>query len=334
MSQRKPTSSRAALFVLFGVLGCGKPAERVYVDLTAVSLSTSPVVEVSDGVARGQAIRTDVALPELGQRDLFIGSEEDRAKKALEVYSKTQESAVAGVVDRLEKLYMAEVSAAQREEAQRIQDAYHVRAQEELDRLRADFEAHAETVGELRAKLAAIVGFPDPDPKSLRVPPSHDKSASAKFQDAKGLREQIIAQDTKFRDLAATRMKSLEDERAQMLARLEYQTQEQRSRAVERAREESKSVAQQSLSVLERTALSPETQLPAVAGVGSSVDSRPRAPQPIQPGTSVVESAKALKEQLDAFLRVHNYRLAKAKGRARDATQEFVAWRKKFTEGR
>lgn len=265
---------------------------------------------------------------------MFIGSAEDRAREALEYYKNAQDEAVAGVLARLERAYVVEVSQGLKDRRSAIQEEYALKTQEEIALLRKEFEEHSRVVGALRNDLTGLVGFPDPDPKSIRVPPSHDKVATDKFLKAKEIRLAIHVAGSEYKRTVETRLRALEDQRAVAMKVLEEEATKERSDALKRAEKEARAISEQAESVLERTALSPETRLPAVKGSQSSVDSRPVTPQPFVRSSPLSESPEAIREQLDVWLRVMNYRLVDRPSKGRDATEEFVQWRQKYIAGR
>ncbi len=331
-SPRKRTNSFAFAFAL-ALAGCRSSADKVYVDLSTVTLQKVATVDPV-AASEGNRYSGSVELPSLDERELFIGSAEDRAREALDVYRKAQEEAVKGVLARLEKSYSIEAARTLKEGQSEIEKQHNAEVDLEIDRLRTDFEKHAETMGTLRNDLTAIVGFPDPDPKSVRVPPTHDKEATAKFNKARGVRTLIEAANQAYTTLVRSRLGALEDKQKSMIEALSKQSDTDRAEVVRRAQAEALAVAQQAQAVLERSALAPETQLPAVPGAATSVDSLPVAAPPFTKAAPVAESPESLREQLNVFLRVMNYRLVDSPKKGRDATQEFVEWRQKYANER
>lgn len=331
---QKKRASSAFLVLILGVIGCSSDTAKVYVNLSAIPLVKTERVQTDALISSTGAYRSSVELPELEQRDLFIGSAEEKAREALEVYQTAQEQAVKTVLARLEKAYTAEITKTLRDNQRKVDDEFQTWVDSEISSLRSEFDKHAEIVGALRNDLTGLVGFPDPDPRSIRVPPSHDKEATERFQKATALRALVKEQESKYKNHVRMRLSALEDRRTALMASLAENSDIDRKVALARAQSEARAVAQQALAVLERTALSPETQLPAVTGAQSSVDSRPVISAPLIDATQMIESQESLREQLVVFLKVMNYRLVDSPKKGRDATSEFLEWRQKYANKR
>lgn len=318
---------------LGGVWGCAPDPALVYVDLDqAAALVVAPV---EAQVAVGQeALGSEQAIPDLEQRGLFIGSAAERATEALEIYRQTQEKAAKAVLDRLEKAYALEVDRAERTARAEAAQGYDERLEAMIASLHDVFVDHAEKVGELRYELDRLVGFPDPDPKSLRVPRTSDAQATKRFNDAKAVRDAIQALDDQFRTEVQSRVDALSAAHLLRLNQIGVDADADRRLALERAHRDADALAQDALVLLETTALDPNAQLAAVPGAESSVNSGPVAGRPIAKGADTAETREDLEAQLEVFIKVYRYRLSTRPSEGRDVTQEFLQWRRNYMVGR
>lgn len=328
---RKPTS-RLAWIALVGVWGCAPDPELVYVDLSSVVTASAPIVEVRPGESAGQDEMT-TAIPDMQAQDVYIGSAEERALEALQLFRNAQTRATEAVLQRLKNAYMTEAAVYESSETAALNQEYAAWLDAAMDELHQDFVVHAEQVEPLRYRLTRLVGFPDPDPGSVRVPLETNEKAYKNYEAAKALRGQINDLQAKFKATVDAKLGAIEARRDRRIAEIGAETDVLKADAVRRAQAEADAVSQVALTELERTALDPEARLPAVAGAQSSVNSG-SAPKPLEGGaTSLRESKADVEEQLGVFLKVHGYRLSKTKGKGRDATKEFLDWRRSYTDG-
>ena len=330
--KRKSRAGLWALLSLTGVCGCASGPELVYVDLSAVEPLS---VNVAPSAASGhepREIGSTGSILALEERRVFIGSAQDKASDALEVYLQTQAEAAESVLNGLRDAYMAEVDSAQRDGEQLILEEYKAWLDTEFDELHAEFVKHAKLTGPLRYELSWKVGFPDPDPGSLAT--STDEIEMRKLESVKGVRERLNALDSTFRSLVAERLGRLEREQESKMRALEAEMNGERAAALQRAQKEADAVTAQAFAILQRSALDPEAQLPAVPSVESAVNSELATRWTWQTSDPPSESQEQLRAQLAVYLRVHGFQLTEQHGEGRDVTQEFVVWRRIYLAGR
>jgi hypothetical protein len=306
----------------------------VYVDLSNAELRKSgPAVTGFRFDADSYSLVQE--LPGIEATDVFFGSAEERAIEALRVYRQTQQEAAEAVLERLKKAYLNEVELTVKTETTQADKVFAERLDKEVEAVHAVFLRYAAEVEPVRFELTQIVGFPDPDPRSLKVPLEENQVAYKRFLRARTLREQIIALDEGYRAEVARRMAAVKALRDQRLAEIESDAGALRSEAVARAKQEADRVSNDALTALEPTALDPSAQLSAIPGATASVQSGPVSVA-TQPGQSAAlrETKEDLEDQLEVFLKTYRYRRTPDKSLGRDATQEFLEWRRKFTDGR
>ncbi len=332
-TQLRKRTSKGLLLVLVGVWGCAPDPDLVYVDLDAAELRSSTTTGPAVGF-NVEAYALEQSIAPLGSTDVFFGSAEERAIEALNVYRQTQRDAAQAVLKRLRSAYLNEVALTAKAETDAADEEYTAFLTKEVDALHAVFLEHAKKVEPLRFELAQIVGFPDPDPRSLKVPLESNEKAHKRFLAARAIREQIIALDDAFRAEAARRMAVIEAAREARLVAIGQRAEARRNDALSRAQAEADKITRDALATLEPTALDPGAQLPAVPGASSSVNSGPVSVRS-QPGSVAMRETKTdLEAQLGVFLKTYRYRRTRDASLGRDATQEFLVWRRKYTDGR
>lgn len=328
---RKRTS-KAPLLFLIGVWGCASGPELVYVDMSAVEPMAVSAAPDARNEHSQEAISSSGEIPALEERSVFIGSDQDKATQALSLYLKTQEQAAESVLKGRREAYLAEVDSLQRDGEELILDEYRAWLDEAFEELHELFLQHAKKIGPLWHDLSWRVGFPDPDPGSITT--SSDQFKARTLQEAKELRIGLRAMDGEFRTLVSERLSRIEEERSSRVSAFTAEMDEKRVDALERAQKDADAVTEQAFAILERSALDPEAQLPAVPSVGSAVNSEP-APRWNWPSRDrLAESQDDLRAHLEVFLKVNGFKLAKSPGKARDVTQEFVVWRRNYLAGR
>jgi len=334
-TRSRKRTSRALLAlasVLVGAWGCVPSPELVYVDLEAAELRAAPSVPGSGGFS-AESFSIHESIADLEGKDLLIGSAEERAVQALDVYRKAQERAAQAVLDRLRAAYLAEVALYESTEAEALRAEYAVWLEAELQALHVIFVAHAEKVEPLRYDLTMLVGFPDPDPNSVKVPLQSNVRAYQNHLAAKAVRGQIKALGDDFRRAVAGRLDRINLQRAERLRAIGAQGDVMRQDALRRAQAEANAVSETTLPALERTVLDPEAKLPPVAGASSSVNSQAVTVPSAQATDLPAETTEDLESQLQVFLKTFRYRLTRTPALGRNVTQEFVKWRLKYVAG-
>jgi hypothetical protein len=204
-----------------------------------------------------------------------------------------------------------------------------------LAKISVAYQAYTDQVGPKYATLAVIAGFPDPDPNSRRKQSTTDGMAAAATKKAAALRVDIAARNQAFQDFSKATLQTAEAETnaqlKKLLADIAQETANADARASTAARAEVK-LAQAQIGQL--LADKPMLEMPAVpesrmtTSPGPTRGSQVRLPEGAnQPLTA--DSPELVKSDLDVWLAVNRYQLGR-KDAARNATQEFVAWRSQF----
>ena len=318
---------------MLGVCGCAPEPDVVFVDLSAVELRASPRTD-SSGTFDADPYSVVKAVPDLDGVNVFFGSAEERATETLDLYRETQRQAAEAVLERLKTAYIEE--ARNRAEADRAvaHREHEERLSSEIDALYGLFVAHAAEIEPLRFELAGIVGFPDPDPRSLKVPAESNQKAYKRFLAARTIRERVIALDKEYKAEVERRMEGIQLRRNALLDSIDSKETAGREEARNRARSEADKVTRDTLDALESSALETEARLPPVTGASSSVNSDPVSVGQAGTAPAKSESRDDLEAQLAVFLKTSGYRLTDSPKGGRDVTQEFLAWRRNYLAGR
>ena len=331
-SRKRKSSAVLALAVLSGAWGCSPGPELVYVDVGSVKLMQGARPQ-ADGSFRADGYSIQQSIPDLSGQDLMIGSAERRAQEALDVYKKAQEQAAQSVLERLKLAYLEEAKLYEQTEQTALKASYAQWVDSALAELHDLFVAHAEKEEPLRYALVKLVGFPDPDPNSVKVPLPENLAATKRFEAAKAVRAHLEALDKAYDAEVSSRMTEIERRKAQRLGEIAATGTAMRLDAVERARRESEAVAANALAVLEHTALDPEAKLAPVPGASSTVNSGPVSVPPSGQGAAPGETRSDVQAQLQVFLKAYGYRLTTDPRKGRNVTQQFVEWRLKYKVG-
>jgi hypothetical protein len=320
------------LAALLGVWGCGPDPDLVYVDLDAVDLRESRPAGGGYGFDT-ETYSLEQTVPPLGETDVFFGSAEERAVAALQVYQQAQREAAQAVLERLRKAYLVEAEQSVAAQEKGVEQDYQKWLDEAVEGLYELFVQYAAEIEPVRYELTQIVGFPDPDPRSLKVPLESNEKAYKSFLRARTLREQIIALEAEYEAEVERRLGALQAARDARLAALATTADELRSDALRRAQAEAEKVTQDARTVLEASALDPEARLPAVPGASASVNSGPVSVVPTPGAPGLRETREDVEAQLHVFLKTYRYRRTRDATLGRNATQEFLEWRRKYMAG-
>jgi hypothetical protein len=210
------------------------------------------------------------------------------------------------------------------------------RFKEMNETIRAIFEQYAADRMPRVLRLAFLVGFPDPNPQS--VPPKEPMGtvSQAKFDEAKSLRAAISELDRNFNAtvlaLAATIESDNTADRTDTRLKIELNADELRQRAVNEAAQQIIR-ARRSLSL--ELAGSQRIRLPAVPGrtVNPPVIAAPMPPPKVDSRLEIEADRWARREvegQLRIWAALNRYELGNG---GRDATNEFIQWKKTHQSG-
>lgn len=233
------------------------------------------------------------------------------------------------------RLILARVTAAYRNEA----NALRARRLAGFDPVRSEILAHAfQTIssiyvaysdrrGPLAVDLAAMVGFPDPDPHSKRDPAKATGFRILKLRKAAALRKVLNQQDAAFlaqlKAILAKAQAETDTQLTALLQQIENEIGDVDQRAYDDALRQA-TAAEENFGPL--LAEQPSLTLPPIGGASISV-SQPGWQQSLPANTSSVgqPTEAQLKDDLRLWLGINRYRLDMT-GRSPDATPQFLLW--------
>jgi hypothetical protein len=323
-----------------GLAGCPRQANLVFVDVQQVVLldhretpAVEPIPEPPDPLPALSA-----RLPALERRVVGTGVTQERLQEARQVIRENQRQAYQ---DLLRAFQRAATREGERLAAQMLLELEPIRLElreQTAERIRSAFEQYAEQKGPLLARLAALVGFPDPDPQSLRqstevryFPPRHEE--------AREVRAQLAAVEKKYDAMVAQIMADIQAQFDVDLTRVQAQIEQMRqdlhqqavaeaTRQVQRAQEElTATLVQREIIVVP-----PEPARIVEIPAGQRPERVPTlAPQiEAEPGWG---PAEIVESDLEIYLAVNGYIRSTTRRGARDVTAEFIEWRRARVAG-
>lgn len=318
-----------ATALLAGGCSVNKPP-LLFVDLDRLE-AIAPAVP-SDGFAtRGlkglKAISGSMAaLPEQ------ITLSEDSRALSQEAWREVQASREKLFQDLKRKLTLTYLS-----EVQGLRDEKRLElAEKELEKLervweviRGKFEILAAKTGPLTYRLSWLAGFPDPDPNSRRRS-LVDELRKAQLEESAELRKQIKALEDSYRAEVRALLANLEADNESALAQVIEQEKLQDGDLIRQAETEARRRAAQVLSAISESAFTPESSLPAQpASLAQGAAAQAKRPQDWRSEYRSPWPLRArLKDEAMIFVRLQGGAWSPTAKGAKDATQEFLKWRR------
>lgn len=335
----KPWMSRSSLVASIVAIGlgvsCAPRPKLVYVDVDSlISTPVQPTHQASQPKSPAGSPATSAQISALEKRIVSFPVKGDPLHEARQIVAKSEQDAVREIAQRLSKTYLNEVDDIYAERKRSLSPAEQESYDKVFAQIRQRFTVYAEKRGPLLVKLAAKVGWPDPDPTSLRVPDDSNKRRLAVFKQAKELRENIKSLDYEYdKDIQAL----LDESKAsleQAFAGLEVEIEELRAKKLEQAEAEArKQVASVRDQIHSLVVGDPSVTLETVPSKEVAFPSASPQAYPAQKRTVQDNASQEVKADLAIWLAQNRFLLA-PKGKARDATEEFKEWRNKKLSGR
>ncbi len=196
------------------------------------------------------------------------------------------------------------------------------------------FEQGAPRAGGLRRELAVAVGYPDPDPRSLRQAAKSDVLGANRLAQAVSARQGLREHDAAFRQTVDRLIAELLDEIRDRRTKLEADILAKRESREMAAEEEARQVTIGLMTELRGTGPNPNRRLAPAQGARTSLPGVAAPMEPRAPQSAALRSGMGLREQATVFATLRGYRLTWDSGKGRDATEEFLAWRNRYVNGR
>ncbi|MFZ4507914.1 MAG: hypothetical protein ACOYON_09490 [Fimbriimonas sp.] len=313
-------------------IGCGSPKpETVWVDVPAFATPAEPSVRAM-GLTSTPAV--SLKLEALPTRAVPDPAENDNITPDQGVRF-SQERAFRVLVTRLRRYYETETLrfAREKEDEYGLKESASYRAF--LADLRTLFEKHSARRSPLAIKLALYAGFPSPDLNQRGG--GLDVNLKAKRVEAsKALVASLGELDREFGIGVQGLLESVDDQLATNRAALAVEIEEFRSRMDQQADREATEQVRVEPRLLDLQ-LAARTDLIGEAIPAKSVRLPAVAPQAFDPKVSsnrhLDRSADDYAQDLRIWAGIAGVELAKTPKGVRNATKEFLAWRKTFQDG-
>lgn len=329
-----PRNSVSLAIAAWICAGCAARQPAVFVDLSRVeALPPAAVQSGTEGVLSTGAVSEYQAslLPFAGNLE-EQGVPLERLVSARADLEDNRARALRGLEDRLFRSYQRELDGLAAEQAQEWAEwVESVTLQADSD-LRARFEQYGFANGPLLARVAFLTRFPLPDVAALPDPPIERvwarmriEEARFKFDLMKGLEEgyrQDVERNERWME------EQLDAKRLAQSVRLTEQTSLYQERARSEASVAFQSTAQDFESRLAESSVLPFPQLPTgtVRLESTNPSTVPRWGR--EPVTSQRDPREELDHDLSIWARLRGFRLVSNSREGRNATTEFLEWRK------
>lgn len=329
--------TRAILLVLIaGTVGCKTKQPAVFVDLNRV-LATEhlPSVPLTPKPQPTAGIPASVlSFPSVPASAFSLGTDRDRIQQVENVLALSREQAFNQIVSSLKDSYRAEIEHDRQIALVNLRPAEAAGLSEANKQYSEAFSAWADKRAPLVVKLALLATFPDPDPQSLKVPPKDAPLDVLRYKQAKPLREQIAALDKNFyaqkaaifaqaSSKAAQREQTVNSDFDAKIAQADVKANREADAEVIKEQEQLKAV------------LADKSVVEFPAEPGRTVTIQP-TPAPVAPPSVDVPGKAELEDRLrsaDAsdlkiWAALKGYVISSNRRGVRDATDEFLEWKK------
>ncbi len=322
-----------ALSLGIGVSGCSRPPILVYVDTNKIKqidfAASAPLPIFKESLFPAKK----VTLPGSIAKEMVSFKEEANEKLISDLLQKQQDQLYAETLKDLEKIQLAHIYVLEKEGKEKIS----LEEKNALDRVYGKLHeillSYAGNYGKALYRLAAIEGFPDPDPHSFRLPDPRDLKAVQKYNEAKKLRKELNEIDKEFYQKFNNLLNNVKDEANLELTDLEKTTEKLREEVRLKAEKEAKALT---ASNFKRVVLEKKNRIqkmPALLKEEVMIPSKKVVFKAITPPSQKnfkEFSTLEMQSQVELWADVHGYQLSKIANKAIDKTVEFIKWRNHY----
>lgn len=324
-------------FLAAGALlaGCAKHHDSVFVDLDAVlAQEQQRPAPFENSIPKPPLARPALTATVLGLRAVAIEDPANAPKQSIqEAFKAGQASALADLLTRLRELNKEAVQEFRFQQETSITDDEAKAYDAVSTKIRPLFDAWATERAPVFARLALLVGFPDPDPKSNQADPSGTPVRQAQITEANRLRSQLKSIDDRFRASTAGLLSAVTQftraRQAELKQEIDHLTVDLDKRSVNEANAQIRK-AESKLSF--RLADTAPIRLPQSPSRHVTIPAeKALEPAPQVPSGGILDGKadrkRLLEHELRIWLALNRYALSKTRAGHRDATQEFQTWR-------
>lgn len=319
-----------AATIVLGLGGCAARPQVVSVNLNRVDESLAASTAGGTLVGEAPISASAETLPALRAQDLAMGGSSESLERAKKIREKNRQRALQEIQTRLFEAAKSDAKIDADREKAALEPGYLQRLDKFYADARAIFDAYANPAGAVTLNLTEIVGFPDPDPTSRRMPDPTDKPARERFEQARELRDVLEDLSRRFWVDVDGRLGDLRREHADQLALIDRAMVERQDRLLQESQQKALEILNADKSGLQSAPLGLDAHLPFEPAATARVE-------PPNPTFAVATKSggdwsqvrrQQLRSELSIWLATQGYRLAGRNESGRDATQEFIVWRK------
>ncbi len=328
----------APIAIAFLAFGCSEPPKAVFVDLNRVSVSDSLPIFVP---ARGST-KDNVQIPAvtsalaIAKSVLIQDKTEAKIELARRMVAADRDAAIRTLSRRMAAARSEEVDIQKRKALDELDARQLALLKQVYDQLFIIFQRYALERGPKIAR-SELLKSRRPDLYVSRTTPS--KFAELQKQELAAIRTLVRKLEDDY-DRQATKI--LDDAQIQLSAEqavLQAKFETMRANAIEQAERDARRAIEKAgqdidLGIGENRSV----RVSAVRGESVRIpgSSQPSNPVPELGATPLINSRErqsSLDQQLEIWLKIHGWSLAKSRSGGKDATEEFIAWRKNHRVG-
>lgn len=323
------SSQTAVLSIALLLLGCSaEQSDLVFIRYEDARLAYA---DTSGGVAATPAIPASVGGDDLNLPELSASAEQrqietEGVERALDEVRQNQERAFLQLLATFRARNNAELRALESSERERLRGLFQDLEDAAIADLRSAFEAYADEAGPHIHELAWLVGVPPESSSRFRLSQLDAPNRSERIT---SLRAALRALDANYEQAVSTRLDQMRQEYISALEagqiRLLQAEQELEGDAL-RSAEQIANTTFRGIEIPELTV----SELREIPGVSAKVAEAAGLPAVMVETRSNDAFQMTLEREAQVFAELHGYALSKNPGRGRDATEEFVEWRRKF----
>jgi hypothetical protein len=335
-AKRSGFSEAVAVSLILGLAGCVSKGQAVYVDLEQVirkeslpTFSSIPTPTPSPGFGS-----STVTFPARPPSSFSLGKDQERIADVQRTLQENRAALTQDIRAHLAATYTAHIQHQIEAERATIPEQMRPRYDENQSKIDLMFQDYAHRRGPLIARLALLAGYPDPDPQSQRKPPPNVPAIYRRYTEAASLRKQISQMDQEYTSQVAGMYAGLAAQEQSSYAKIDAERKrlllEAEQQAMTKAAQEVHQKQAPLQSALKNKAV---VSFPAEPGVAVTVQGAakpPAAPTVQVPGQS--EMTQRLREaeasDLKVWAALNRYVISSDRRGARDATAEFIRWRR------
>ena len=320
---------------LLALAGCTTATkEAVYINWDAVAVALRPVefarptLDLQSSPSKTESLE----VPSLPGGVASTSTSKERLAQARATIAANFKAALKQLTDGLLEAYLHDIDRFEKEKLATLEPDRDQALGKLFKSLSESFRAYARKRGPLVAELAFLVGFPDPDPGSTRQSESERRIDKERDARSKTLRSQIADLDKAYIGLS---QKMVDDADAQYESEIEAVQQlieTMRDAADLRAQQEARNLLKSDLSL--QSVLEDTSALTLKPVPGKKVTIQPVEPL-AAPKRVPFATREDIREQLLRDARIDaqiwadtRYYILDRGRRGRDATAEFLEWRR------